>query len=286
MTVLELLGKATPWLSQKGSESAKADAEILLAHALKVRRIDLFLQFDKPVSGAEQDAFRELIRRRAAGEPVAYLVGKKGFWDFEVEVGPAVLVPRPETETLVELALARGGAVRGEGASARIVDIGTGSGCIAIALARGLPEAEVTAIDRSPDALAVAARNVAALCPGRVRLLDGDGLAPVSGERFDLVVSNPPYIPEADLGTLARDVREFEPRAALTPGPDGLALVRAWSRSAFEHLVPGGWCAFEIGIGQADASRAAFGEAGFADVTLTNDLGGIPRVVSGRRPPE
>lgn len=283
MTVLELLGKATPWLSRKGSESAKADAEILLAHALRVRRIDLFLQFDKPVTSSEQDAFRELIRRRATGEPVAYLVGKKGFWDFEVEVGPAVLVPRPETETLVELALARGGVAREEGAT-RILDVGTGSGCIAIALARGLPDAEVIAIDRSADALALAARNVAALCPGRVRLLEGDAFAPVAGERFDLVVSNPPYIPEGDLASLARDVREFEPRGALSPGPDGLALVRAWSRAAVEHLSPGGWCAFEIGIGQGDAAAAAFRDAGLTDVSLADDLGGVPRVASGRRP--
>ena len=150
MTILELLGKSTPWLQSKGSESAKADAEILLAKVLKIRRIDLFLRFEQPVTTPEQDAFRELMRRRAAGEPVAYLTGSKGFHDFDVEVGRGVLVPRPETETLVELALARGGAARPVGAPPlRIVDVGTGSGCIAIALARGLPDSDVTAIELS-----------------------------------------------------------------------------------------------------------------------------------------
>lgn len=285
MTILELLAKSTPWLAGKGSESAKADAEILLAKVLGIRRIDLYLRFEQPVSTAEQDRFRELMRRRAAGEPVAYLTGTKGFHDFDVEVGPGVLVPRPETETLVDLALARGGAPRPVGAPPlRIVDVGTGSGCIAIALARGLPDSDVTAIERSPEALAIARRNIAALAADRVRLLEGDGFAPVQGETFDLVVSNPPYIAESERASLPRDVRDFEPAGALFGGLDGLSVIRAWSAGAFAHLSPGGWALFEVGSTQGAAASDIFREAGFTDVTVSKDLGGLDRVVSGRRP--
>lgn len=284
MTILELLGKATPWLATKGSESPKADAEILLAHVLGIRRIDLFLRFEQPVAPAEQDAFRELMRRRAAGEPVAYLVGKKGFHDFEVEVGPGVLIPRPETETLVDLALARGGAPRAPGAPPlRIVDVGTGTGCVAIALARGLPDADVTAIELSHEAIAIARRNIAALAPERVRLLEGDGFAPVKDETFDLVVANPPYVAESERATLMRDVRDFEPGGALFAGADGFSVIRAWAADAFAHSNPGAWTMFEIGAGQGEEATAIFRSAGFTDVSLTPDLAGIPRVIAGRR---
>jgi len=285
VTILELLGKSTPWLQSKGSESAKADAEILLAKVLKIRRIDLFLRFEQPVTTPEQDAFRELMRRRAAGEPVAYLTGSKGFHDFDVEVGRGVLVPRPETETLVELALARGGAARPVGAPPlRIVDVGTGSGCIAIALARGLPDSDVTAIELSHEAALIATRNIAALAAGRVRLLEGDGFAPVAKESFDLVVSNPPYIAEGERASLPRDVRDFEPAGALFSGSDGLTAIRAWAAGAFAHLTPGGWALFEIGSTQKDAASTIFRDAGFLDVSVSKDLSGLDRVVAGRRP--
>lgn len=284
MTILELLGKSTPWLASKGSESAKADAEILLAKVLSIRRIDLFLRFEQPVTAAEQDAFRELMKRRAAGEPVAYLTGSKGFLDFDVEVDQSVLIPRPETETLVELALARGGAPRPGDAPLRILDVGTGSGIIAIALARGLPDASVTAIERSPDALAIAQRNIAKLCEGRVRLLEGDAFAPVAGETFELIVSNPPYIGESERASLAKDVRDFEPAAALFAGADGLAAIRPWAAAAFAHLAPGGWTLFEIGHAQGLVAQDIFRAAGFTDVGVKKDLSGHDRVVSGRKP--
>ncbi len=311
MTCAELLRVATPWLASKGDESAKVDAETLLAHALGIRRIDVFLQFERPVSVAEQDRFRELMRRRATGEPIAYLVGRRGFGKQELEVGPGVLVPRPETELLVELALARGGAPRGrsggEGSAAagervRILDVGTGSGCVAIAIAADLPSAEVVAVERSDEALAYARRNVAAILDAaaaagasggsshrvdarpRVEVRAGDGFQPVAGERFDVVVANPPYVRSGDLAGLPRDVRDFEPRAALDGGEDGLSVVRAWTAPAFAVLTPGGWALFEIGAGQGTAAAEIFRDAGFDRVSVTDDLAGHPRVVAGRKP--
>ena len=282
MTILELLNKSTPWLASKGSESAKADAEILLAKVLSIRRIDLFLRFEQPVTTKEQDTFRELMKRRAAGEPVAYLTGTKGFLDFDVEVGPGVLIPRPETETLVELALARGGAPRPDGAPLRSLDVGTGSGIVAIALSRGLPDSVVTAIEKSPEAIAIARRNVEKLAPA-VRLLEGDAFAPVANETFDLIVSNPPYIGETERASLAKDVRDFEPAAALFAGPDGLALIRPWAAAAFARLSSGGWALFEIGHAQGAAAKQLFEQAGFTDVAVKKDLAGSDRVVLGRR---
>lgn len=238
------------------------------------------------MSSAEQDTFRELIRRRSTGEPVAYITGRRGFWSVDLEVGPGVLVPRPETELLVEIALARGGAPRpADAGPLRVLDVGTGSGAIAIAIAKELPESVVVAIDRSPEALAIARRNVETIVPGRVELLEGDGFAPVTGRVFDLVLSNPPYIPTGDIAGLMRDVRDHEPRAALDGGPDGLDVVRAWAPAARACLAPGGWAMFEIGAGQGAAAARIFREAGFADVSLKDDLAGIPRVVAGRNGP-
>jgi release factor glutamine methyltransferase len=284
LTVQELLGKVTPWLAGKGVDSPKLDAEMLLAKALGIRRLDLYLQYDRPVTTAEQDTYRELVRRRSTGEPVAYLLGKKGFWKLELEVGPGVLIPRPETELLVELALARGGAPRGGDAGPlRILDVGTGSGCIAISLASELAESIVVALDKSPEALAIARKNADALCPGRVELRASDGFAAVAGETFDLVVSNPPYIASAEVPKLMRDVKDFEPGLALDGGVDGLAFLRDWSAGAKAHLVPGGWAFFEIGVGQGETAPAILREQGFSDVSVKPDLAGIPRVVSGRR---
>ena len=284
LTVQELLGKAAPWLKTKGVESSKLDAELLLAHALGIKRLDIYLQFDRPVSEKEQDAFRELIRRRATGEPVAYLVGRQGFFKLDFEVGKGVLIPRPETELLVELALARAGRPRAEAdGPVKILDVGTGSGCIAISLAHELPEASVTALDVSDDALAIARRNAERLAPGRVELAKSDGFAAVAGRKFDLIVANPPYVAEADLARLMRDVRDFEPHIALTgAGADGLGFVRAWAKAAREALVAGGSALFEIGIGQGESAPAIFRDAGFADVSVHADLAKIPRVVAGR----
>ena len=285
INVSELLAKSIPWLKAKGVENAKLDAETLLAKVLGCKRLELILQFERPVATAEQDAYRELMKRRGNGEPVAYLVGTRGFHELEFAVGPGVLVPRPETELLVELGAARAGRPRADGSHARILDVGTGSGCIAISLAHQLPDATVIAVDRSKEALAIARRNVDALAPGRVELRESDGFGAVrADERFDVIVSNPPYIPSGDIAGLMRDVRDFEPRAALDGGGDGLACIRPWAKEAFARLAPGGWCFFEIGAGQGDAARACFAEAGFVEISLTDDLARIPRVVGGMRP--
>ena len=280
ITVSELLAKSIPWLKTKGVESAKVDTELLLAKTLGIKRLEVILQFERPVQPAEQDAFRELMKRRANGEPIAYIVGQRGFWKLDFAVGPGVLIPRPETELLVELALARAGQ---GSAHPRILDVGTGSGCIAISLAHELPDARVIAVDRSAAALEIARRNADALGPGRVEFRESDGLEGVRGETFDVIVSNPPYIPTADVATLMRDVRDFEPKLALDGGADGLDFVRRWSKAAAERLAPGGWCFFEIGVGQKQGATACFQEAGFSDVRVHDDLAGIPRVVSGRR---
>lgn len=260
------------------------DAEHLLARVLGIRRLDVYLQFERPVSTEEQDSFRALMKRRATGEPVAYLVGTRGFWKHDFEVGPAVLVPRPETELLVEKALARGGAPRPpEAGPLRVLDVGTGSGCVAISIALELPDAEVVAVDASASALGVARRNAERLAAANVTFREGDGFGPVAAERFDLVVSNPPYIPSGDIAGLDRDVRDFEPRLALDGGPDGLDVIRRWARDAHAQLVPGGWVFFEIGQGQGEAAAALFRDAGFEDVAVAEDLAGIPRVVGGVR---
>jgi len=228
----------------------------------------------------EQDAYRELMKRRALREPVAYLSGRRGFWKLDFEVGSGVLIPRPETELLVELALARAGA---RGTPARVLDIGTGSGCIAISIAHELPEAMVVAVEKSPEAYAIARRNIEALVPGRVDLRAGDGVGPVAAETFDVVVSNPPYIPTQDIASLMKDVRDFEPALALDGGADGLDYVRRWSAAAAGLLNPGGAVLFEIGIGQKESALAAFRDADLIDLFAKDDLAGIPRVVGGRK---
>lgn len=190
--------------------------------------------------------FEALLARRQAGEPVAYLLGRQGFWSLELEVSPATLIPRPETELLVELALARLPA----GQSLRVADLGTGSGAIALALARERPQAHVVATDASAEALTVARRNAARLGLGRVEFRDGDWLVPLAQERFDLIASNPPYIEQDDPHLAQGDLR-FEPPAALASGADGLDAIRVIVRDAGRHLHPGGWLLLEHGWNQA-----------------------------------
>lgn len=255
---------------------ARADAEVLLAHVLGVPRSALIARDTDVLAPEAARGFEDLVRRRAAGEPVAYLRGVKEFWSLALEVNPAVLIPRPETELLVEWAL----ALLPETAAADVADLGTGSGALAIAIARERPRARVTATDRSADALAVARRNAQRHAP-RVGFLDGGWWSPLAGRRFDLVVSNPPYVAEgdphlADLG--------FEPAVALTAGADGLADLRAIIGGAAEHLVPGGWLLLEHGAEQGAAVRALLGQAGFASVETRRDLAGADRASGGQMP--
>ena len=223
--------------------------------------------------------FHELVERRLAGEPVAYLTGRRGFWSLDLAVTPETLIPRPETELLVELALER----VPEETSARLLDMGTGSGAIALALARERPGAEVTATDRSAGALEVASRNALGHDIANVRFVQGDWYQPVAGARFDLIASNPPYIADGD-AHLARGDLRFEPAGALSSGRDGLDALRVIAGGAAAHLQPGGWLLVEHGLEQGAAVRALFVAAGLESVETARDLEDRERVTFGRLP--
>jgi release factor glutamine methyltransferase len=280
-TVLELIRWTAEHFASRGIESPRLDAECLLAHALGRTRLELYLDFEKPVAEAERSPFRELVRRRADERvPVALLIGRKEFWSLDFEVGPDVLVPRPETETLVELALRR---VTSPEAELGVLDLGTGSGAIAVALATELPKARITATDVSPGALEVAQRNAETHgVSDRIRFLEGDGFAPVAGERFDLVLCNPPYVAERDEARLAPELRH-EPRAALFSGPDGTELLGRLAAQVGSRLADAGFAAFEVGVDQSGWFAAQLAEAGFAAVSVHRDATGRPRVVSAAR---
>jgi release factor glutamine methyltransferase len=275
-TVLEFLGRAHEFLAARGVASARLDAEVLLASVLGIDRVGVYLRFDQPLAAREVDAYRELLRRRAAGTPVAYLTGTREFWSVPLAVTPDVLIPRPETELLVERVLA--GRVDGE---PRILDLGTGSGALAIALARELPAARVVAVDVSPAAVAVATANAArAGVAERVTVVVGSWTSPLdAAARFDVIVSNPPYVPTAVLAGLASEVRA-EPALALDGGEDGLAAYRILVPQAAARLAPGGRLLLEVGEGQAEAVAAIAVAAGLEGVAWHADLAGIARVVT------
>jgi len=251
-----------------------SEARLLLRHVLGVTHAALEAHPEREVSPRETADFHTLAMRRAAGEPIAYLTGHREFYGLEFRVTPAVLIPREETELLVEIAV--------EKPAQRILDLGTGSGCLAIAVARELPQAQVTAVDASAAALAVAREN-AARHGATVRFVQGDWFAPLGGERFDLILANPPYVAEADPHLAQGDVR-FEPRSALAAGPDGLEDIRRIAAAAAAHLHAGGRLVFEHGYDQAQAVAALLAQAGFVAIEQRRDLAGIPRVTGGARP--
>jgi release factor glutamine methyltransferase len=266
------------WLADAAARLGdRAEADILLAHALGRSRSWLIAHADDAVDAAGAAAFAALVQRRAAGEPVAYLTGHRGFWTLELEVTPATLIPRPETELLVELALAR---LPHDGAP-RVVDLGTGSGAIALAIARECPHARVLATDASAAALAVAQRNAQANRLGNVDFVRSDWFAALAGERFDLIVSNPPYIAAGDPHLKQGDLR-FEPASALASGSDGLDDIRRIVDGAPQHLAAGGWLLFEHGWDQGVAVRGLLEAAGYGEVFTAQDLEGRDRVSGGR----
>jgi release factor glutamine methyltransferase len=274
-SIRELLAVSTRWLEDKGSESARTDAELLLAHALGESRLGLYLDLDRPLSDKERDAFRPLLARRGRAEPVAYILEEKEFYGLPFKVGPAVLVPRPDTESLVEQALAR----LPEGQEGLVLDVCTGSGCVAVALAHARPGLKVLATDLARDALAVAAENVARhRLTERVELRAGDALEPLQGVLGALLlVSNPPYIRRADEPTLMPDVRGYEPAAALFgEDEDGLGVHRRLLRGARRHLGPRGAVLLECGYDQGEA-LAALEAPGLGFAGLYKDLGGHSR---------
>lgn len=254
-----------------------ADAALLLAHVLQRPHAWLYAHGDEILAGADLGRYEALLERRVAGEPVAYLTGTRGFWRFDLQVTPDTLIPRPETELLVELALERLSADR----DLRVADLGTGSGAIALALAHERPRAEVFACDASAAALSVARANASALDLGNVAFREGDWFAPLAGERFDLVASNPPYVAEGDPHLGEGDLR-FEPASALSSGNDGLDDIRRIVAAAPAHLLRGGWLLLEHGHDQGDAVRALMQGAGFAQVETRRDLEQRDRVTLGR----
>ncbi|GAB6196180.1 peptide chain release factor N(5)-glutamine methyltransferase [Lysobacter xanthus] len=260
------------------SSRARLDAgepERLLGHVLSRDPAWLFAHGDAEIDTAHASAFEVLVARREAGEPVAYLVGLRGFWTFDLEVGPATLIPRPETERLVELALER--LPHGP---TRVADLGTGSGAIALAIALERRQATVVAVDASAAALEVARRNVERLAPGRVELREGDWYGPLAGERFDLLLSNPPYIAEGDPHLSRGDLRH-EPPSALASGADGLDAIRTLAAGARAHLRPGGWLVVEHGYAQGADVRALFAATGLRGVETALDLEDRERITFG-----
>jgi release factor glutamine methyltransferase len=282
MTLQEWLRKGA---SQLGAgphpERARRDAETLLLHHIGRNRAWLMAHGDEEFGGCVAIGYAALLDRRQRGEPIQYITGEAEFYGLPFRVTPAVLIPRPETEHSVEklIELCKGLE------PPRVLDVGTGSGAIAVAIAHELPHSSVTATDISAEALAIARENaerngVAA----RVRFLQGDLLAPLSGERFDVVASNPPYVSSEDRASLDVEVRDYEPETALFAGPDGLGIYRRLILQAAEVLVPGGHIVLEIGYDQRDAIAELLTAGGFENIEFVPDLQGIARVAVGRRP--
>jgi release factor glutamine methyltransferase len=272
VTLGEALDAATDYLASHGVERPRLDAELLLSRSLGLTRLDLYTQHDRPLTAAERDAAREPVRRRGAREPLAYVLGDWGFRRLTLRTDRRALVPRPETEVVVDRCLALLAGV----AEPRVLDVGTGTGAIALSLAQELPGATAVATDASADALALARENAEVLGL-RVELREGDLIAGAAGP-FDLVVSNPPYVEAAELPALEPEVREWEPRAALVDEGQTARLVDAG------RAVLDGWLVLEVHEGRADEVAGWMRDAGYTDVAVSSDLAGRPRVVEGRWP--
>jgi release factor glutamine methyltransferase len=285
-TIGRLLTWTTEYLRKQGSQTARLDAELLLAQARGCERIELYTAFQEEADSATRDAFRDLVRRRAAGTPVAYLLGYREFYSLSFAVTPDVLIPRPETEFVVVELLDRAAEYTPQNGQLRIADVGTGSGILAVCAAKHLAGCQVVAIDICPRALTVARQNAAAHgVSDRIDFLEGDLLGAVAdGVRFDFIVSNPPYVSEAEFERLQPDVRLHEPRVALLAGATGLEVAARLVPQAAQRLVPGGWLIVEISpmiearVVELLAENGCFGEA-----RRIQDLAHLPRVIACRR---
>jgi len=297
--LLDFLTLAHQFLESKGIAGARLDAELLLAEVLGLTRVELYTKHDRPMSESEISGFRELLRRRAAREPVAYILGRREFWSLDLEVDRRVLIPRPETELLVETALrALGGDLADAArtpfekvranvkvADARVLDIGTGSGAVAVALAVEGDNLRLVATDKSHASLELAPRNAERHgVEARIEFRHGDLFAALSSdEKFDLIVSNPPYVKSSEVDEMEPEVKSWEPTTALVSGDDGMATTRRMIDGAAAHLQIDGWLLIEVGT-QADQVREHFTASGWRDVTTLKDLAARDRVVAARPP--
>ena len=280
-TILRMILWSAEYLKNKGVETGRLDAEWLLAAALGVDRLQLYLKYDRPLSSEEREAFKPLLRRRAGREPLQYIIGRTGFRELELKTDPRVLIPRPETEVLVQEVLDWASA----GAES-VWDMGTGAGAVALSLAAEGTWTRVVATDVSPEALSVAADNAERYdLGGYVEFREGSLFEPLEeGERFDVIVSNPPYIAEGEKGELQPEVRDWEPPEALFAGEDGLDVIRQLVAGAPKHLLSGGLLALECGLGQAEGIAADVQATGaFGAVRIRADLTGRPRFVTAER---
>lgn len=277
MKIADAIAVAERNLAESGASTPRLDAEVLLAHALKIERPDLYLARDGALRDDASAEFDGLIARRSRGEPVAYITGVKEFWSMPIKVAPGVLVPRPETEFVVECAL---GTVADRGAAVDILDLGTGSGNIVAALASELPNARFVMTDISDDAIAIAVENTS-FAGKRIFAKTGDLFGAVGDDlTFDIITANPPYIALCDKESLSRDIVQYEPHEALFAGPSGLDLIGRIIKDAGRHLKDGGWLVMEMGIGQGESVKGMAIEAGFAgEIGITKDLSGIDRVI-------
>jgi release factor glutamine methyltransferase len=280
-TVRDVVAWTTDDLRRRGIDSARIDAELIVAHALAIDRVKVVLSQDRELSPHELETIKTLVKRRRSFEPLAYRRGHREFSGRTFRVDARVLVPRPDTETLVDVALDR---LRGRDLFARALDLCTGSGCVAITLKLERPTIAIDATDLSPDAITVARDNAQRLgAVWNVRIVAGDLFAPLGSPRarYDLVVANPPYIPTGEIAALQPDIKDHEPKLALDGGADGLDLVRRIADEARAWLRPGGALAIEVGAGQSVAARTIFEKNGYFDVRATKDYGGVERVISG-----
>ncbi len=282
-SIKRVLAWASDDFRRRGNPSARLDAELLLAEALGCDRIKLILDSARPLAEGELGRYRTLIKRRRVGEPVAYILGRREFFALPLRVDRRVLIPRPDTEVLVESALRE---THDRNLYGRMLDLCTGSGCVAIAFAKARPTWRVVAADLSAEAAALARENVQrAGVAHNVAVLEGDLFAAVSDRScFELITANPPYIPSGEIESLDADVRDFEPRLALDGGADGLSITRRIVQNAARYLSPGGLLALEGGFDQAPAVAGLLADSGFGEIARAKDLAGIERVVLGRKP--
>lgn len=289
MKLKEILDKTTQFFKDKGVETPRLDAELLLAHGLKLERIQLYLKFDQPMKEEELATLRELVRRRAQGEPVAYILGYREFYKYRFEVNSAVLIPRPETEHVIEEVMAW---AKNQKSNLGLVDLGFGSGCVGLTLLKELPEARLVAVDISDEALAVAKRNAESLgVQDRVRFVHTDAANSdavltaykelIGNDKIDVLVSNPPYIASDDPQVEA-NVKKFEPSLALFADDQGLALLKSWSKIYSSHLAAQACVVMEMGMTQGQAMKEYFSKLNeFSEVKVVKDLAGLDRLICG-----